>query len=97
MKPRRLPMAPERVELIVTEIVSEATGFNPGVLCRDDHLVNDLEADSLDLVEIEMSLEDAFDIDITEAEINRVATVGQVIDLVVEKTTLVGDLAPAGR
>ena len=49
------------------------------------HFADDLEADSLDLVELVMALEEEFGIEVPEGEIEEVKTVGQAYDLVVGK------------
>lgn len=46
---------------------------------------NDLDADSLDLVEFVMALEEAFNIAVDESELDGVETVGQAYDLVLSK------------
>ncbi len=46
---------------------------------------NDLDADSLDLVEFVMALEETFNITVDESELDGVETVGQAYDLVVNK------------
>ena len=46
---------------------------------------DDLDADSLDLVELVMALEEAFDIEVDETELEDIATVGQAFDLVSSK------------
>jgi acyl carrier protein len=46
----------------------------------------DLEADSLDLVELVMALEEEFDITVPEEELEGVTTVGQAYQLVTSKT-----------
>jgi acyl carrier protein len=43
---------------------------------------DDLDADSLDLVELVMALEDEFDVSIDEEELEGITTVGQAVDLV---------------
>lgn len=45
----------------------------------------DLDADSLDLVEFVMALEEAFDISVGESELEGVTTIGQAYDLVTNK------------
>ena len=45
----------------------------------------DLNADSLDLVEFVMALEEAFDISVEESELDEVKTVGQAYELVTTK------------
>lgn len=46
---------------------------------------DDLEADSLDLVELVMALEEEFDIEVPEEELEGVTTVGAAVDLVISK------------
>ena len=45
----------------------------------------DLDADSLDLVELVMALEEAFDIEVPEEELEGIQTIGQAYELVVGK------------
>jgi acyl carrier protein len=45
----------------------------------------DLDADSLDLVELVMALEETFDIEVDETELEGIATVGEAFDLVASK------------
>lgn len=53
---------------------------------------DDLDADSLDLVELVMALEERFDITVDEAELEGVETVGQAYELV--KSKIDADIAP---
>lgn len=46
---------------------------------------DDLEADSLDLVELIMALEEEFDIAVPESEVENIKTVGQAYELIVGK------------
>ena len=46
---------------------------------------DDLDADSLDLVELVMALEEAFDIEVDETELEGISTVGEAFDLVSSK------------
>ncbi len=52
---------------------------------REASFADDLDADSLDLVELVMALEDEFGVSIEEEELEDVKTVGQAIDLVQSK------------
>jgi acyl carrier protein len=51
----------------------------------DARFADDLDADSLDLVELVMALEEQFGIDVDESELEGVETVGQAYDLVTSK------------
>jgi acyl carrier protein len=46
---------------------------------------DDLDADSLDLVELVMALEEAFDITVEETELEDITTIGQAFDLISAK------------
>jgi acyl carrier protein len=46
---------------------------------------DDLDADSLDLVELVMALEEEFDVEVPEDDLDGIKTVGQAYDLVVSK------------
>ena len=52
---------------------------------RDARFGEDLEADSLDLVELVMELEDEFEVDVAEKELEGIETVGQAFDLITSK------------
>ena len=52
---------------------------------EDASFGDDLDADSLDLVELVMALEDEFDINVDEEELEGIETVGQAFDLVTSK------------
>ena len=52
---------------------------------REASFADDLDADSLDLVELVMGLEERFDISVPEEDLENVGTVGQAVDLVMAK------------
>ena len=52
---------------------------------KEARFAEDLDADSLDLVELVMALEEAFDITVEESELEGVETVGQAYELVTTK------------
>lgn len=54
---------------------------------EDKSFVEDLEVDSLSLVEFTMELEDVFNIELPEEELVDVKTIGAFVDLIVAKTT----------
>lgn len=78
-------MAPDKeVEEKVISIVSEQLGVDKAEISRDTSFVNDLNADSLDTVELIMELEDAFETSIPDEEAEKIQTVGQAIDYIVQ-------------
>jgi acyl carrier protein len=63
----------------------EVLQVKPDQITLDASFADNLEADSLDLVELVMALEEEFKITIDEAELEGVETVGQAFDLVTSK------------
>lgn len=85
-------MTREEVTLRIRTLVREhfetttGTGLVDENLRLDTNLGQDLAFDSLDNIELVMALEDAFDIEIPDADVENFATLGHVVDYVV--TTL---------
>jgi len=73
----------EEVQEKVISIVSEQLGVDKAEISRETSFVNDLNADSLDTVELIMELEDAFEMSIPDEEAEKIQTVGQAIDYIV--------------
>jgi acyl carrier protein len=73
----------QAVEAKVVEIVSEQMGVDKGEITRETSFINDLNADSLDTVELVMEFEDEFDMSIPDEEAEKIQTVGAAIDYIV--------------
>jgi acyl carrier protein len=63
----------------------EVLSVDPDKVVPDAKFGDDLDADSLDLVELVMALEEEFGIEVPEEDLEGVETVGQAYDLVVSK------------
>lgn len=70
------------VEERVFGLVAQNLGANIDEITRDQTFINDLSADSLDIVELIMDLEEEFDLDIPEEEAEKIETVGMAIDYI---------------
>ena len=77
---------PDEIEDKVIEIVSEQMGVDKTEITRETSFVNDLNADSLDTVELVMEFEDEFELSIPDEEAEKIQTVGQAIDYIKEHT-----------
>ncbi len=71
------------VESKVVEIVSEQMGVDKSEITRETSFINDLNADSLDTVELVMEFEDEFDMSIPDEEAEKIQTVGAAIDYII--------------
>ena len=63
----------------------EVLSVEDGAVTKEANFADDLDADSLDLVELVMALEEEFDVTVEEEELEGIATVGQAYDLVTGK------------
>ncbi len=64
----------------VKEIIVEQLGVDPEKVTLEARFNEDLEADSLDLVELIMAFEDEFGGEISDEEAQQIKTVGQAVD-----------------
>lgn len=69
------------IESRVIDIIVEQLGVEREKVTREARFREDLEADSLDLVELMMAFEEAFGGTIEDEEAQKIKTVGEVIDL----------------
>jgi acyl carrier protein len=76
-----------RDEILATlkDVAVEVLGVEPDAVVESASFKDDLEADSLDLVEVVMALEEKLDIAIPEEELADIATVGQAVDVVLDR------------
>ncbi len=75
------------VEAQVKNIITDKLGVDESEVTRDANFTNDLGADSLDTVELIMEFEKEFDISIPDEDAEDIATVGNAIDYLEEKTS----------
>ena len=77
-------MAASREEVFerVKEVLTEQLGVDEGEITEDASFQEDLDADSLVLVELIMELEDQFGIKISDEDAQKIQTVGQAVDYV---------------
>ena len=68
----------------VIDIISEQMGVDKTEVSRETSFINDLNADSLDTVELVMEFEDEFDMSIPDEEAEKIQTVGAAIDYIVK-------------
>jgi acyl carrier protein len=73
----------QAIEDKVIGIISEQMGVDKSEITRETSFINDLNADSLDTVELVMEFEDEFDLSIPDEEAEKIQTVGAAIDYVV--------------
>ena len=77
----------ENVEAKVREIIVNELGVEGEKVTREASFVEDLGADSLDIVELVMALEEAFDVEIPDDEAEKIQTIGDALDYIRERTT----------
>ena len=69
----------------VKEIIADQLGIDEEEIVSDASFIDDLGADSLDLVELIMALEEEFDMEIPDEDAEKIKTVGDAVDYIKEK------------
>ena len=75
-------MTPEQVEQKVKEIIVEQLGVDEAQVDKTASFVDDLGADSLDIVELVMAFEEAFKLDVPDEDAEKLKTVGDAIQYI---------------
>ena len=70
------------VEAKVKQIIVEQLGVDEGQVDATASFVDDLGADSLDIVELVMAFEEAFDLDIPDEDAEKIKTVKDAVDYI---------------
>lgn len=75
-------MTSEEVFDKIKEIIVEQLGVAENSVTEEASFIDDLGADSLDIVELIMALEEEFDIEIPDTDAEKIVTVGDVVDYI---------------
>ena len=70
----------------VREILCDQLDLEEDKVTMDSDIVEDFEADSLDVVDLVMSLEDEFGIEIPDEETDKIKTVGELVQYIEDHT-----------
>ena len=75
-------MTNEEILAKVKAILVDQLGVEPDDVTLEANFIDDLNADSLDIVELIMALEQEFDTSIPDEEAERIVTVGDAVDYI---------------
>ena len=75
------------IEQRVKEIIVEQLGVNEGEVKPEAKFVDDLGADSLDLVELVMALEEEYNMEISDEDAEKILSVGDAIEYIKGKSS----------
>ncbi|MDA8066554.1 MAG: acyl carrier protein [Thermaerobacter sp.] len=75
-------MSDEPVLAAVQKIIVDQLGVNPEEVTLEASFIDDLGADSLDIVELIMAFEEEFDLDIPDADAEKIGTVQDVVSYI---------------
>ena len=73
----------EDIKSEVIKIISEQLGKDVSEIQMNSHFIEDLDADSLDTVELVMALEEKFEIDIPDEAAEKISTVQSAVDFII--------------
>lgn len=69
----------------IRDIIVEQLGVDPSAVTMETSLMKDLEADSLDAVEIIMAIEDEFEIEVPDEDAEKFGNIGDIVRYVEDK------------
>tara|TARA_Y100001970_G_C14256257_1_gene875664 strand:+ start:6151 stop:6387 length:237 start_codon:yes stop_codon:yes gene_type:complete len=75
----------EEIQEKIVKIISEQLGKDEADISMSSNFIDDLDADSLDTVELVMALEEEFEIDIPDEAAEKITTVQSAVDFITEK------------
>src|SRR5213596_1367167 len=78
-------MAEKSIEEKVKDIIVEQLGVNPEQVTPQASFIEDLGADSLDIVELVMAFEEEFGVEVPDEDAEKLQTVGDVINYIKER------------
>src|SRR4029434_4589799 len=95
-------MADKPIEEKVKDIIVEQLGVNPEQVTPNASFIEDLGADSLDIVELVMAFEEEFSVEVPDEDAEKLQTVGDVVKYIEEKAnkeypTGVGSVVRSGN
>lgn len=70
----------------ITAILAEQLDADAESMTADTKIADDLGADSLDLVDLLMSIEDEFGVEIPDEEVENITTIGDVVDYIAKNS-----------
>ena len=73
------------IEERIIKLTADSLGVDVSKVTRDSHFIDDLNADSLDQVELMMAIEAAFSCDIPDEEAGKISTVADAVNYVKQK------------
>ncbi|MBP3329629.1 MAG: acyl carrier protein [Clostridia bacterium] len=68
----------------IKKIISEQFALSEDDITEDTVIMEDLDADSLDLIDLAMSLEDCFEVEVPDEELENFKTVGDIVKYIEE-------------
>lgn len=75
-------MNPDAIFEKIKEVIVEQLGVEEDAVKLDTSFIDDLGADSLDIVELIMALEEEFDLQIPDSEAEKIMTVNDVVEYI---------------
>ena len=74
----------EEIQAKIVKIISEQLGKDESEISMSSNFIEDLDADSLDTVELVMALEEEFEVDIPDEAAEKITTVQSAVDFIKE-------------
>lgn len=80
-----MQVAEDEIAQKVINMVAERMDVDEGKITHETHFVNDMQADSLDLAELVIDMEEEFGVQISDEDAQKLQTVGHAIQFIQER------------
>ena len=90
-------MSSEEIFDKVKEIIVEQLGVAETAVAPEASFIDDLGADSLDIVELIMAIEEEFDLEIPDSDAEKVVTVSDVVDYIKDNVSIYAQISSESR
>lgn len=70
----------------ICDLLAEQLDIEPSTITMDSDIMEDFDADSLDIVDMVMTLEDEFEVEVPDEVVENLRTVGDVVRFIEENT-----------
>ena len=78
----------------VCSIIAEQLGIKTEAVSKESDVINDLGADSIDIVQLLMAMENEFGVTVSEDDADKLKTVGDIVSLIDSKNQIISNRSP---
>ena len=82
------PMSRDEIYYFLLDIIANQLSVDKATMTLETRFVQDMEADSLDCIELVMDIEDEFEISVSDDEMDKLTTIGKALDYICKNSEM---------